>query len=77
MLTKKLGWECNAIIMADKEQLGRLKGYTLDVNNAFHYFFLKNLRVSLRTVIKYDEQVNKKIYVMNMVSLGFYLFNKL
>jgi len=77
MLTKHIGWECHALVSSEKEQIGRLKGYKVDATNVLHYMFLKNLRISLRTTMQYDEKVNDKIFMMNMLSIGFYLFNKL
>ena len=74
---KHFGWECAGTIYADKDQLGRLSGYTVDAMNVLHYMFLKNLRVSLRTQVKYDEQINDKVFLSNMLSIGFYLSNKI
>jgi hypothetical protein len=76
-LNRNFGWECHAAIYADKEQLGRVKGYTADVMNVFHYIFLQNLRISLRTQILYDENVNEKVFMMNTISIGFYLSNNI
>lgn len=74
---KHFGWECYTTAFVTKEQIGRLKGYTIDATNVFHYLFLKNLRVTLRTTVKYDELLSDKIFMMNMLSVGFYLSNKL
>lgn len=76
-ISKNIGWECNGNVYADKEQIGRLQGYSFEAMNVLHYIFLKNLRISLRTHIKYDEQVAASVYMMNMLSVGFYLSNKI
>ena len=76
-LTKHFGWESTGSIYADKEQIGRLQGYSYQLMNVFHYMFLKNLRISLRTSLKYDERISAKTTVVNMLSVGFYLSNKI
>lgn len=76
-LSKHIGWECTGNLYADKDQLGRLQGYTYEAMNVLHYMFLKNLRLSLRTHIKYDEAINNRVFMMNMISIGFYISNKI
>lgn len=76
-IQKHLAWELSGQLFAPKEQLFRTKGYTLSANNAFHYIFLKYLRLSIRTQLEYNETVQSKTLLINHVSLGFYLSNKI
>ena len=76
-LSKHIGWEFHGVLFADKEQLGRLAGYTYNMMNVWHYMFLKNLRLSLRTQLAYDEHIDHRVFMMNMFSIGFYLSNKI
>jgi hypothetical protein len=76
-LKPNLAWECNAILFASKPDLFTLNAYTFDINNAFHFIFLKHLRLSLRSQIKYDKNIQASIFVMNTLTMGFYLNNKL
>lgn len=52
-----------------------LKYYKADINNAFHYKLLKHFRLSLRTKLLYDINVNPKPKVINSFTIGFYLNN--
>lgn len=76
-LKRNIAWECNAIIFALKSDVFVLNAYTFDINNAFHFLFLKHLRLSVRTQIKYDKNIQSSIYSMNTFTLGFYINNKL
>jgi hypothetical protein len=76
-LKSNIAWECNAIIFALKSDVFVLNAYTFDINNAFHFLFLKHLRLSVRSQIKYDKNIQSSIYSMNTFTLGFYINNKL
>lgn len=77
MLNRHFGWECNANLYVDRRQLGRLKGYTLDLQNTLHYVFFKHFRLSLKTSVQYDEMISDKVFMMNALLVGFYLSNKI
>lgn len=77
MLNKHFGWECNASLYADRKQLGRLAGYSFDVQNTFHYVFFKHFRFSLKSSLQYDELINNKVFMMNALLVGFYLSNRI
>jgi len=64
-------------LFVDKDSLLKIKSYTLDINNVFHYVFLKFIRLSLRTKILYDRTVFVKPALIQQISIGFYLNNKL
>ena len=74
---KHFVWECYLDGYAPKNQIGRLKGYTLDAMNVFHYICFKNVRLSFRTFATYDENVSSKLFLSNMLSIGFYLTNEI
>jgi len=74
-LTKNLYWENYTQIFAPNKQLEAIHHYTFDINNAVHYLFLKYLRVSLRTKVFYDAQIQEKPQLINQISFGFYLAN--
>jgi hypothetical protein len=76
-LKSNIAWECNAIIFALKSDVFVLNAYTFDITNAFHFLFLKHLRLSVRSQIKYDKNIQSSIYSMNTFTLGFYINNKL
>lgn len=64
-------------VFMDKDSLRNIKSYTVDVNNAFHYVFLKYVRLSLRTKFLYDAAVFPDPTLIQQISIGFYLNNKL
>jgi hypothetical protein len=76
-LTKHIGWEFTGSLYTDKEQMGFADLYNYNVMNVMHYMFLKNLRVSLRTEVIYDHRISPKVFLSNMISIGFYLSNKI
>lgn len=59
----------------NKSDVRLLKDYKADINNAFHYKFLKHFRLTLRTKFLYDINVNQKPKVINSFTIGFYLNN--
>jgi len=59
----------------NKTDLRQLMYYKADINNAFHYKFLKHFRATLRTKILYDFNINSKPKLINSLTLGFYLNN--
>lgn len=77
MVSKKVGWAFNANVFASRLQIGRVKGYTADVSNALHFLFLKNLRLTMITEMKYDEAVQNRVFWTNQFMLGFYLSNRI
>jgi hypothetical protein len=64
-------------LFVDKDSLKQFKSYSLDVNNAFHYLFLKYIRFSFRTKLLYDQTVFLKPSLVQQFSIGFYLNNQL
>ena len=62
-------------INVDKDNLSELENYVFDINNAFHYKFLKHLRLTLRTKLLYDIRINPKPRIINQLTFGFYLNN--
>jgi hypothetical protein len=64
-------------VFIDKDSLQKIRSYNVDVNNAFHYVFLKFIRLSIRTKFLYDQSVFIKPSIIQQVSIGFYLNNKL
>lgn len=64
-------------VFMDKDSLLKIKSYNIDINNAFHYVFLKYVRLSLRTKILYDAAVFTDPTLIQQISIGFYLNNKL
>jgi hypothetical protein len=64
-------------IFIDKDSIKKIKSYNVDVNNAFHYVFLKFIRLSVRTKFLYDQTVFIKPTIIQQISIGFYLNNKL
>jgi hypothetical protein len=60
---------------AGKNDLFRPENYIVDINNAFHYRFLKHFRLTLRTKAVYDPAINRKLKITNHLTLGFYLNN--
>jgi hypothetical protein len=76
-LRKNIYWETNSVFFTKNRTSGYIKQYTMDVNNAFHFLFLKHLRLTLRTKMIYDPVIQDKIFVSNQISFGFYLSNKM
>jgi hypothetical protein len=78
---QKLGshffWEFNSSLFIPGATSGFAKTYTGDAMAALYYVFLKYMRLSLRTDLKYDEQVQSKLFMVQRFSIGFYLSNKL
>jgi len=75
MINKHLGWELNGVAFISKDSLYSIKGGTLSLNNAFHILFLKNIRLSWRTEIEYDQNIQAKVFIANQIAVGFYLNN--
>lgn len=76
-LGKRWHWEMTGNLFAPMDQLKEIRYYTMDMNNVFHFCFLRYVRLSLRTKIKYDMEEGKKMGISNQISLGFYLNNHL
>jgi hypothetical protein len=60
-----------------KDDLKLIYRYGFDINQAFHFIFLKYFRLSLRTKVMYDYRINLKPNIINNVTLGFYFHNSL
>jgi hypothetical protein len=76
-LRKNIYWETNSVFFSKNKSLKSLNEYTMDVNSAFHFLFWKYLRLSLRTKIIYDKEVQDQVFMSNQISFGFYLSNKM
>ena len=74
-INKHLYLEDFSQLNVDKNNLFKIKNYMFDINNAFHYKFLKHFRLTLRTKILYDNRANPKPKLTNQLTLGFYLNN--
>lgn len=74
-LVKGFYVEHQSLLFIDKNKTGYLKEYTLDLNNAFHYFILKYFRISFRTKIIYDSVISEKMNIINQFTIGYYLNN--
>jgi hypothetical protein len=60
-----------------KDDLSLINRYSFDINQAFHYVFLKYFRISLRSKIIYDYRISLKPSIINNVTLGLYFHNSL
>mgnify|MGYP001805843269 CR=1 FL=1 len=69
-------WENFSQFNVSKENCTMIKYYQCNLNNAFHYRFLKYLRLSYRTQMLYDYHISLKPKFINTIALGFYLNNK-
>lgn len=74
-IVKNLYFENFSQFNVNKTDIKLLKYYKADINNAFHYKFLKHFRFTLRTKCLYDMNINPKPKVINSFTLGFYLNN--
>ncbi|MBA3829030.1 MAG: helix-turn-helix transcriptional regulator [Taibaiella sp.] len=72
---KNVGWELNGVVFADKDSLGSTKRWTVSLNNAFHFIFLKHMRLTWRVQANYDNRIQKYFYLANQISIGFYINN--
>ncbi len=75
-ILKNLYFENFSQVNVNKTDFSFLKDYKFDINNAFHYIFLKHFRLSLRTKCLYDININDKPKIINNFTIGFYLNNK-
>ncbi len=79
VITKKFGkhiiWEHFSQTYMPNEHFGDISNVTFEMNNALHYLFLKYLRVSVRTKVNYDQNIQEKPQIINQLSIGFYLSN--
>jgi hypothetical protein len=75
MINKHIAWENYTQLFIPNQHLGEVQFYTLDLNNAIHYLFLKYMRISLRTTIIHDLDIQDQPQIINQVTLGFYLSN--
>jgi len=75
IINKHLAWENYTQLFIPNQHLGEVKYYTLDFNNAIHYLFLKYMRISLRTTINHDLDIQDKPQIINQITVGFYLSN--
>jgi len=73
---KNLYFENFSQFNINKSGFSHLKYAKADINNAFHYIFLKHFRLTLRTLCLYDLTVSPKVKVVNNLSIGFYLNNR-
>jgi hypothetical protein len=73
---KNLYFENFSQFNISKSGFHQLKNAKADVNNAFHYIFLKHFRLTLRTLCQYDLAISPKVKVVNNLSIGFYLNNR-
>jgi hypothetical protein len=76
-LFKNMYWEHFSQGFISKDSLRVPESCTIDLNNAFHYLFLKYVRVSVRTHLVYDRAVQRYPTWMQQFSVGFYLNNKM
>jgi hypothetical protein len=74
-ISKSIYFENFSQINVNRRDVSYIKDYKLDINNAFHYKFLKNFRLTLRTKYFYDIEVSKKPKIINNLTIGFYLNN--
>lgn len=73
---KNLYFENFSQVNVSKSGYHQLKNTKADINNAFHYIFLKHFRLTLRSLCLYDLTVSPKVKVVNNLSIGFYLNNR-
>jgi len=59
----------------NRDKILDYKDYKVDINNAFHYKLFKSFRLSLRTKLIYDININTKPKIINYFTVGFYLNN--
>lgn len=76
-ISRHLFWEFYENLFAPLEKLSDFKTYTLEINNVFHVLLLKYVRLSLRSKVNYDYELNPKPVFQNQISLGFFLSNHL
>lgn len=74
---KNVYWENFSQFSVNRQNIKYLKFYQCNINNAFHYCFLKYLRLTLRSKITYDYNNSLKPRVINSLTFGFYLNNRL
>lgn len=72
---KSLYWETLCQIFVAKENLFEPGSYTYNLNNAFHVFLLKYVRLTARTSFAMDKSNVESYTLSNHVSIGFYLNN--
>jgi hypothetical protein len=79
IVAKKFGkhfiWEHYSQLYIPNEHLGDVSFMTFEMNNAFHFMFMKYMRLSLRTKINYDQNIQERPQIINQFSVGFYLSN--
>lgn len=76
-LGKRWHWEMAGNAFMPMNHWKDIRYGTIDLNNVFHFCFLKYVRLSLRTKLKYDREQGEKMGMTNQLSLGFYLNNHL
>jgi hypothetical protein len=74
-ISKSIYFENFSQINVNRKDVSCIKYYKLDINNAFHYKFLKHFRLTLRTKYFYDIEVSKKPKIINNLTIGFYMNN--
>jgi hypothetical protein len=72
---KSLYWETLCQIFISKEHLVNPSNFTYNLNNAFHIFLLKYVRLTARTSFAMDKSNVESYTLSNHVSIGFYLNN--
>jgi hypothetical protein len=74
-IAKNLYFENFSQFNVNRSDIKSLKYYKADINNAFHFKFLKHFRLTLRTKFLYDINANPKPMLVNSFTIGFYLNN--
>lgn len=74
---KNVYWENFSQLNVNRQNHRLIKCYNLDINNAFHYRFLKYLRITLRTKVIYNHTISLKTKIVNTFTFGFYLNNQI
>ena len=74
---KSLYWETLCQVFISKDHGFEPGYYTYHLNNAFHVFLLKYVRLTARTTFAMDKSNGDAYLLTNHVSIGFYLNNQL
>lgn len=75
-ISKSLYFENFSQFNVNKRDISQIIDYKADINNAFHFIFLKHFRLTVRTKILYDINISDKPKIINSLTLGFYVSNK-
>lgn len=74
-ISKSLYFENFSQFNVNRKDINKLMNYKADINNAFHFKFLKHFRLTVRTKILYDINISDKPKIINSLTLGFYVSN--